>query len=261
MRGGLLESRTIVVSGVGPGLGRKLALQCAAQGARVALGARSGGFLEEVATEVRAAGGDALAVRCDVTRDEDCRALIEGAASRFGSIDGLVNSAFRMTSGLFEQADLAEWREAMEVNCFGALRLVQLALPHLRRTTGCVVNIGTIGTRVTNPAAGGYNMSKAALDQATRQLAGELGPSGVRVNGALMGWMDGEPLRANFGHRAAIRGITPDELRRDLTEALPLRRFATDDECAGAVIFLLSDLSAAMTGALIHVNGGQFMQA
>jgi NAD(P)-dependent dehydrogenase (short-subunit alcohol dehydrogenase family) len=108
----------------------------------------------------------------------------------------------------------------MELNCFGALHLIQLALPHLRATRGCVVNISTLGTRVSNPAAGGYNMSKAALDQATRQLADELGASGVRVNGALMGWMDGEPLRKNFDSRATL-----------------------------------------MTGALIHVNGGQFMQA
>jgi NAD(P)-dependent dehydrogenase (short-subunit alcohol dehydrogenase family) len=187
--------------------------------------------------------------------------LIEGGYARFGRIDGLVNSAFRMTTGLFEQANLDDWRAAMEVNCFGALRLIQLALPHLRQSKGCVVNVSTVGTRVTNPAAGGYNMSKAALDQATRQLAGELGASGVRVNGALMGWMDGEPLRNNFDARAELRGITPDQLRNELTAALPLRRFATDDECAGAVIFLLSNLSAAMTGALIHVNGGQFMQA
>lgn len=261
MSNGLLAGRTIIISGVGPGLGRKLALQCTQQGARVILGARSAAFLDKVTDEITSAGGKALAVACDVTKDADCRALIEAGVARFGGVDGLVNSAFRMTVGLFEDADLDDWRAAMEVNCFGALRLIQQALPHLHRSRGNIVNVSTIGTRVTNPAAGGYNMSKAALDQATRQLAGELGPSGIRVNGALMGWMDGEPLQGSFDARAQLRGVTPDQLRAELTAALPLRRFATDDECAGAVIFLLSDLSAAMTGALIHVNGGQFMQA
>jgi len=109
--------------------------------------------------------------------------------------------------------------------------------------------------------AGGYNIAKAALDMATRQLAQELGPSGVRVNGTLMGWMDGEPLRQGFAARAQARGVTQAALTQELMAAIPLRRIPTDEDCAGAVIFLLSDLSAAMTGALLHVNGGQHMAA
>jgi len=94
---------------------------------------------------------------------------------------------------------------------------------------------------------------------ATRQLAQELGPSGIRVNGALMGWMAGEPLRQGFAARATARGMAAEQLERELAAAIPLRRIPTDDECAGAVLFLLTDLARAVTGVLLDVNGGQFM--
>lgn len=257
--GPLLKGRSVVISGVGPGMGRKLALRCADEGAKLTLGARSAEFLEAVAQEIREAGGEAVAVATDVSKPEDCRNLIDAAVKAYGGIDGLVNSAYRFETGAFEAADLDAWRAAMDISCFGALRLAQYALPHLRERRGSIVNIGTVSTRVSTPGAGGYTIAKAALDMATRQIAFEVGPSGVRVNGALMGWMDGEPLRKGFAGRAEARGISTDELEAEMAKAIPLGRFPTDEECAGAVLFLLSDLSSAMTGALIHVNGGQYM--
>ncbi|OCC24706.1 hypothetical protein MB02_04300 [Croceicoccus estronivorus] len=259
MSSGLLTGRTVVISGVGPGLGRKLALQCAEQGATVALGARSAGFIESVASEIEATGGHALSVPTDVTNSDDCKRLISSAADRFGRIDALVNSAFRFEAGPFADADLQGWRSAMDVACFGGLALAQAALPHLRQSRGCIVNISTVGTRIGTEGSGGYNISKAGLNMATRQLARELGPEGIRVNGALMGWMAGEPLRKGFAARAEARGVSTEVLERELKETIPLRRIPRDDECAGAVIFLLSDLASAVTGVLLDVNGGQFM--
>lgn len=259
MSSGLLAGRVIVISGVGPGMGRKLALQCAEQGAKVALGARSADFLADVAGEIERAGGMALAVSTDVSRPEDCKRLIARAVESFGRIDGLVNSAFRFEADRFVDADLDRWRGAMEIACFGGLELAQATLPHLQASKGCIVNVSTVGTRLGTEGSGGYNIAKAALNMATRQLARELGPDGIRVNGALMGWMAGAPLDRAFAARAQARGVSPEVLERELMEAIPLRRIPRDDECAGAVIFLLSDLASAVTGALLDVNGGQFM--
>lgn len=255
----LLEGRAIIISGVGPGLGRKLALQCAGHGARLVLGARSADYLATVVDEITAIGGEAVAAPTDVSDPAACRRLVDCAGQAFGGVDGLVNSAFRFTADRFETADLAGWRAAMEVACFGALEMAQAALPHLRARKRCIVNVSTVGSRLGTPGSGGYNIAKGALNAATRQLAQELGPDGIRVNGALMGWMAGEPLRQGFAARAAARGVSPQQLEDELTAALPLRRIPTDDDCAGAVVFLLSDLSCAMTGALLDVNGGQFM--
>ncbi|GAD49817.1 putative oxidoreductase [Caenibius tardaugens NBRC 16725] len=256
---GMLADQVIVISGVGPGLGRKLALQCAEQGARLVLGARSGDFIASVAEEIVRNGEQAHAVPTDVSKAADCDHLITESVARFGRIDGLVNSAFRFETSRFEEADLGRWREAMDVACFGSLKLAQAALPHLKASRGSIVNVSTIGSRIGTEGSGGYNLSKAALNMATRQLARELGPDGIRVNGALMGWMAGEPLKQGFAARAAARGISPDVLERELMDTIPLRRIPTDDECAGAVIFLLSGLASACTGVLLDVNGGMFM--
>ncbi|WP_232476269.1 SDR family oxidoreductase [Flavisphingomonas formosensis] len=255
-----LDGKVVVISGVGPGLGRTLALQCAERGAKLVLGARSAGLLDQLAVEIVEAGGEALAVPTDVADPQACARLIDAAVNRFGGIDGLVNSAFRFEIGRFEGADLASWRDAMNVTCFGALELAQAAVPHLRaRGGGSIVNVSTLSTRIPTDGAGGYGIAKAALDMATRQLATELGPYGIRVNATLMGWMDGEPLRQGFAGRAEARGMTVEALMTELTASIPLRRIPTDTECARSVIFFLSDDASPITGALLNVNGGQYM--
>lgn len=259
---GQLQGKVIVISGVGPGMGRTLAEQCAQQGARVVLGARSAEFLEEVAAGIRKDGGQAVAIPTDVAKLEECQRLIAAAENSFGGLDGLVNSAYRFEAGLFETADLNAWRLAMDVTCFGALTLAQAAVPLMRkRGGGAIVNVSTSSTRTFTNGVGGYAVPKAALEMATRILAQELGPLNIRVNATLMGWMDGEPMKRGFAARAKVRGITEEELNAELMTAIPLRRMMTDAECARAVIFMLSDQSSAITGALLNVNGGMFMSA
>lgn len=260
--GGQLQDKVIVISGVGPGMGKTLAEQCAQQGARVVLGARSADFIEEAADGIRKGGGQAVAVATDVANPSDCQRLIAAAEKHFGGLDGLVNSAYRFEAGLFETADLNAWRSAMDVTCFGALTLAQAAVPLLRkRGGGAIVNVSTSSTRTFTNGVGGYAIPKAALEMATRILAQELGPLNIRVNATLMGWMDGEPMKRGFAARAKARGVTEAALNEELMAAIPLRRMMTDAECARAVMFFLSDQSSAITGALLNVNGGMFMSA
>jgi NAD(P)-dependent dehydrogenase (short-subunit alcohol dehydrogenase family) len=262
MNNGPLHKKVIVISGVGPGLGQTLALQCAQQGAQLVLGARSGDFIEGIAAQIRAEGGEAVAIPTDVSKSADCANLIAAAEKHFGGLDGLVNSAFRFEAGLFESADLGAWRAAMDVTCFGALALAQAAVPLMRRRGGgSIVNVSTSSTRVFTNGVGGYAIPKAALEMATRILAQELGPDAIRVNATLMGWMDGAPMKKGFAARAKARGVTEDALTAELMHAIPLKRMVSDSECARAVIFFLSDQSSAITGALLNVNGGMFMSA
>jgi NAD(P)-dependent dehydrogenase (short-subunit alcohol dehydrogenase family) len=259
--GGQLQDKVIVISGVGPGMGKTLAEQCAQQGARVVLGARSADFIEGVADGIRKGGGQAVAVATDVAQPSDCQRLIAAAEKHFGGLDGLVNSAYRFEAGLFETADLNAWRSAMDVTCFGALTLAQAAVPLLRKRGGAIVNVSTSSTRTFTNGVGGYAIPKAALEMATRILAQELGPLNIRVNATLMGWMDGEPMKRGFAARAKARGVTEAVLNEELMAAIPLRRMMTDAECARSVMFFLSDQSSAITGALLNVNGGMFMSA
>ena len=257
----LLKDRVVIITGVGPGMGRKLALQTAAEGAKVAVSARSQGFVDEVVREIEAAGGSAIGVPTDVAEDADCDRLAARTLEAFGRIDGLVNSAYRHKDFItFEDGDLAEWQANMNVTHFGALRMVRAVLPAMKRQGGgAIVNVSTKSSVKMVAGEGDYGTAKAAMNAATRQLATELGKYGIRVNVARMGWMWGVPVERALERRAAAQGITMDEIKASVAARIPLGRIPTDEECARAVIFLLSDYSSAMTGAALDVNGGEVM--
>ena len=257
----LLKDKVVIITGVGPGMGRKLALQTAAEGAKVAVSARSEGFIDGVVREIEAAGGSAIAVPTDVAEDADCDRLAAHTLEAFGRIDGLVNSAYRHKDFItFEDGDLAEWQANMNVTHFGALRMVRAVLPAMKRQGGgAIVNVSTKSSVKMVAGEGDYGTAKAAMNAATRQLATELGKYGIRVNVARMGWMWGVPVERALERRAAAQGITMEQIKASVAARIPLGRIPTDDECAKAVIFFLSDYSSAITGAALDVNGGEVM--
>lgn len=256
----ILEGKSVIITGIGPGMGRKLALAAAAHGAKVGLAARSVPFLEQVAAEITAQGGQAIAVPTDVGVMEDCENLIARTAAAFGRIDGLVNSAYYHPDWSdFEGADLAQWAKAYDVACMGALRTIRAALPHMKaQGSGAIVNISTLATRKPMIGEGGYAIAKAALGQVTRQLAVELGRYGIRVNQTVMGWMMGAPVQGYIDSMVAA-GRKEVDVVGEITARIPLGRIPPDQDCAKAVLFLLSDLASEITGAAIEVNGGEWL--
>ena len=257
----LLKDKTVIITGVGPGMGRKLALLAAGEGAKVAVSARSEGFVRDVVAEIEAGGGGAIGVPTDVAEDAQCDHLAAATSEAFGRIDGLVNSAYRHKDFIaFEDGDLAEWQANMNVTHFGALRMVRAVLPAMKRQGGgAIVNVSTKSSLKAVPGEGDYGTAKAAMNAATRQLATELGKYGIRVNVARMGWMWGAPVEGALKRRAAAQGITMDRIIADVSARIPLGRIPTDEECARSVVFLLSDYASAVTGAALDVNGGEFM--
>lgn len=256
---GLLAGKTVLVSGVGPGLGRQIARAACGAGASVMLGARSRDVLENVAAELRAAGGRAAVHGCDVTSDGDCAAIVAATRREFGRLDCVVHNAFAAAApGLtLAGGELDDWRRPMEVNLFGSLRLTKAALPELRCSAGSVVFIGSQITRRVFAGRGPYAASKAALLTAAQVLAKEVGPEGIRVNTVVPGRMWGPPLRGHLDRLAAERGGTAEAERRRMVADVALPRLATDEECARVAVFLASDLSAGMTGQSIDVNAGE----
>jgi len=256
---GLLEGKVCVVSGVGPGLGRQAARALAAHSADVVLAARREANLEEVLDEVTGLGARGLAVPTNIVDADACAALMAAAASGFGGIDVVVNNAFRSdVFQTFEDVDLAIWRKIMEVNLFGSLQMTKAALPHLRRRGGgSVVNVASMVTRQPQPAQGGYAISKGALLTATRVLAYELGPSNIRVNAVVPGWMAGPSVDMYIEMTSSGRGVPAQEVIDELNARVPLGRIPSDADVAGAIVYLASDLSAAMTGQALDTNGGE----
>ena len=138
----LLKDKVIIISGVGPGMGQAMAKIAAAEGAKVGLGARNQDFLDIVLSEIKEAGGQAIALSTDVTKSEQCIALAQAVQSEFGQIDGLVNSAYNHRAwATSDVANAEEWAAVYDVNCLGALRMSQAVLPMMKtQNAGAIVN-------------------------------------------------------------------------------------------------------------------------
>jgi NAD(P)-dependent dehydrogenase (short-subunit alcohol dehydrogenase family) len=256
----LLKDKVVVISGVGPGLGRKLTLLCVAEGAKVAIGCRNTTFLNDLTAEVKQKGGQVVSSPLDVKNNDQCTALVELAAKTFGKVDGLVNSAYQYAPGAFEDIELETWAGAMDVTCFGALRMAKAVLPHMKKAGGgSIVNISTMETRKNRHGEGAYAIPKAALEMATRQLAFELGKYKIRVNSTLMGWMWGVPVENALNGFAKSSGAPLQTIIDGVITAIPLGEMPTDDDCAKSVVFFLSDYSNVVTGQGLNVNGGEYM--
>jgi NAD(P)-dependent dehydrogenase (short-subunit alcohol dehydrogenase family) len=254
------EGKVAVVTGVGPGVGRSVALGFARNKVDVVLAARQGSRIESVAEEIRLLGREPLPVPTDITDPTACQDLIRSATERFGGIDFLVQNAHHegdWTS--VAEADVDSWRSIFEVNLYGALHLVKAAVPAMRERGGGAIVLVNSGSLVsTPPALGAYTASKAALAGMARTLAVEVGRWGIRVNGVLLGGVEGENILHAAKWQAAAAGTTPEEWLQKRKASLPLRFMPTPDQCAGAVLFFCSDLAAAVTAQHLSVNSGQW---
>ncbi len=259
----ILSGEVVVVTGIGAGMGAKLSVRIGAEGGRVVMVSRSPDVMEGVQKEIEAAGGEALCVAADVRKEDDCARVAAAAVERFGSITGLVNSAYAHP-GFHDLLDTPDkqLRRSMDVVFFGALAMTRSVVPHMKSAGhGSIVNIGTMTTRKPMRGEGGYAAAKAAMGNATQFLALELGEHNIRVNQAVMGWLDGPGVRFFLQMESDARGISIQEAYDEIAARNPLGRIPTDGDCAKAVLFLLSDYASEITGAVLDVNGGEYMPA
>lgn len=257
----MLEGRTVFLSGAGPDLGRSIALATAAQGASVAVAARNVDRCRAIADEAAAFGRRAVAVPLDVTDQTSCDEAVRRCADELGTIDVLVNNAAHF--GTFRRlvdAPVDDWRATFEVNFFGTLRLTRAALDVMSAEGDrSIVMINSVVAVECPERLGSYASSKAALAAATKTLARELGPEGIRVNGIHAGYIAGERIESYIAHEAARVGISTYEQTQIQENEAALRCIPLADEIAGSVVYLASTLSSPVTGQSLHVNAGSYM--
>lgn len=241
-----LNGKTAIVTGGGRDIGRACAVLLASEGANVAISyfASSKGADETVA-EIKAAGGNAIAVQSDLSQAADVDKLVSKTVEAFGAVDVLVNNA----GGLVARKTIAEmtlehWKEVMDLNLTSTFLMIKACLPHM--TNGAIVNIASQAGR--DGGGGGaipYATSKGAVMTMTRGLAKELGPS-IRVNALCPGMIDTDFHNIH----------TPDAARRGFEAAAPVKRQGVPKDAANLVLFLACDDSAFLTGTNIDINGG-----
>jgi 3-oxoacyl-[acyl-carrier protein] reductase len=241
-----------LVTGASRGIGRGIARRLAAEGAAVALTARSGDALDAVASEIVAAGGQALAVPADLTDEDSVDRLFDTLDERFGRLDLLVNNAARVygTDRHFLEVDSALWDGVVAANLRTLFLCTHRAAQRMAAArAGVIINIsassGTRAHRMCVP----YDTSKGGVDAFTRAVALDLAPFGIRVNAVAPGAIIVEAW-----------GVLPAEELRKRAETIPLGRLGEPDDIAGAVAYLASDDARYVTGQVLYVEGGLLAQ-
>jgi NAD(P)-dependent dehydrogenase (short-subunit alcohol dehydrogenase family) len=259
----LVEGKVAIVTGIGPGMGKEIALLLARNGARLVIGARSAATVDETAEEIREFGGEVVTQRVDLTDHTSCAAIVDKAVEVYGGVDIVVqNGAMIGDFKSVEDADLDVWRQLYEANCLSAVALYKAALPSLKASGDgriILINSGAANNRAPHGLAP-YAASKGALAALVRSIALEGGAYGIRCNGVHLGGIDGENHRSWIEDIAAPSyGMTTEQfLEMRYNEYLPLRHIPTAEESAGVVLFLASDLARPITGQAISVNGGEW---
>ena len=250
---GLLAGHVAVVTGGGSGIGEAIALGFAAQGASVAVLDVNAAAGEDTAKSIANSGGKAISLVVDVIDRDGCRAVADQVSTDLGGVSVLVNNAGinRRTPITGNKDTVAkDWDDILEVNVKGVFNVTHAFLDQLRKTSGRVINIGSIQSflHVRWPNSAAYTTSKHGVLGLTRALAAELGPDGVRVNAIGPGLIE-TPLNQ------AARDANPGMVRM-VMDHTPLNRAGKPDDIVGPALFLASDLSFYVTGEIVMADGG-----
>ncbi|MCP3021757.1 SDR family oxidoreductase [Cupriavidus basilensis] len=245
-----LAGKVAIVTGASGGIGFATAKLFAAQGAKVVIGARRQAELDELAAQIRAAGGDAIALAGDVRAEDYAKALVALAVERYGRLDVAFNNAGTLgESGPSTSVSEAGWNDAIAINLTGSFLGAKHQIAQmLKNGGGSVIFTSTfVGYSFAFPGVAAYAASKSGLIGLTQALAAEFGPQGVRVNAILPGAVDTDMYRSMN---------STAESQSFITNLHALKRVASADELARSVLYLASDDSAFVTGTASLVDGG-----
>jgi len=248
-----LRDQVALITGASSGIGRATAEAMARQGARLAVNyCKNQAGAEQAVESIRKAGGEAIAVHADVTRNAEVQAMVKVVRDRWGRVDILVNNAGDLIARR-TLADMTEeyWDQIMALNLKSAFLCVKAVWEEMTaRKSGCIINVTSIaGRNGGGPGAAAYAAAKGGLLTYTKGLAKELAPHGVRVNGIAPGVI-ATPYHERY---------SPGEVFQKFIASIPLGRAGTAEEVADVIVFLASPAARYITGETVEVNGGMWM--
>ncbi|WP_254813732.1 7-alpha-hydroxysteroid dehydrogenase [Rhodovulum sp. ES.010] len=241
-----LDGQVALVTGAGAGIGRGIAEMFAGAGAAVVVSDLKQETAQAVATAITEAGGKAVGLACNVTREEDLQAAVQAAIDNFGSLSILVNNAGGGGPKPFDMP-MEDFRWAYEINVFAPFRLTQLAVPHMEAAGGgAVLNISSMSAENKNVRMASYSSSKAAISHLTRNIAFDLGAKNIRVNGIAPGAI----------RTAALASVLTPEVEQTMLKHTPIKRLGEPADIAGAALYLCSPAAEWVSGQILTVSGG-----
>lgn len=244
-----LNDKVAVVTGASQGIGRETSLALAQAGAKVVAAARNEEKLASLVNEVRAAGGEAVAVMMDVADAEQVKAGFKKVLEKFGRLDILVNNAAITRDGLAMRMKQEDWDAVIRTNLTGAHLCIQQALPTMMRARGGrIINIASVVAQMGNMGQANYVAAKAGLIGLTKAIAIEIASRNITVNAVAPGFIE-----------TPMTDVLTGKVKEDLKTRIPLGRMGSAREVAAAIVFLASDEAGYVTGHVLDVNGGLYL--
>ncbi|MFX0114278.1 MAG: SDR family NAD(P)-dependent oxidoreductase [Candidatus Hodarchaeota archaeon] len=243
-----LEGKTAIITGAGRGIGREIATEFARQGANVVLTARTESQIKEVAQEIRKAGGQALSIPCDVSKEEDVERVVEEALKEFEKIDILVNNAGISWSSILTKMTSEQWDAVINVNLKGTFLFLRAIAPHmmeLKPRGAKIINFTSTAAKYGNPGQANYAASKWGIIALTKVAAREFAPYKINVNAVMPGFIE-----------TSMTADTPTHYKEQTVAQIPLARTGKPEDVVSATVFLASSDSDYITGTVIQVDGG-----
>lgn len=250
----LLEGKTALITGATRGIGKGIALKFASEGANIAFTGRGANedmlaALEATRQEVEALGVKCIAYASDAANYAQTEETVKKVKEDFGSIDILVNNAGITKDGLMLRMTEEQWDTVINANLKSAFNFIHACLPiMMRQRGGSIINMSSVVGVHGNAGQANYAASKAGMIALAQSVAQEMGPKGIRVNTIAPGFIE-----------TAMTEALPDEIRKEWTKKIPLRRAGQAEDVANTALYLASDLSSYVTGQVIQVDGGMNM--
>ena len=249
MKAKKLADKTAIVTGASKGIGASIAKALAAEGAAVVINySSSKAAANEVVDGITAAGGKAVALQADMSKQADIDRLFAKSKKAFGQLDILVNNAGIYEFSPLEKVTEEHFHKQFNLNVLGLLLASQAAAKAFNSSGGSIINISSIVSTLAVPQGAVYSGTKGAVDAITRSLASELGPRGIRVNAIRPGMVETEGTQSS--------GIAESDMRKQIEAQTPLGRIGQPQDIAGVAVFLASNDSSWITGETFVISGG-----
>ena len=245
-----LQGKVAIVTGGGRGIGAGIVKRFAREGAAVVVNyLRNEAAAQKVVRDIQEEGGRALALKCDVSNFQEVQRMVSLSIDAFQRLDILVNNAGILRGEFVQQENIQQWLRVLEVNLLGTVNCSKAAINYLKKCgSGRIINCSSISGRIADVDQSAYGTSKAAIEHFSRVLAGELAPYNITVN--------------VYAPGIIVTDMTKDfiaESGEQWLNQVPLQRFGKPDDVANVVLFLASEESSYVTGAVIPVDGGMFI--
>ena len=243
------SGKTVLITGASRGIGFEIAKEFAATGAKIAICATHAEAVTDAAQKLRAMGAQVYAQAVDISNPTQCEDFIANTVKELGPLDVVVNNAGITKDNLTVRMSEQDWDAVINVNLKGTFLMCKAALKVMfKKRSGSIVNISSVVGQMGNPGQANYVASKAGIIGLTKTLAKEFGSRGVRINAVAPGFV-----------QTAMTDNLPEEVKNKALESIPLKRFATTQDIAKAVMFLASEDASYITGHILAVNGGLYI--